>query len=288
MGLRRHGITSQQGHQPREIYRLERRLTGSRLQSRELQQAIDDFTHANHLPAHLFHRMPPSFIQPRLIGQGVEIASHHGKRRTQLVGRIRHEIATHALYPSLAGRVPHEQQALPEAISRDQMEGQARIGVAWRWDDDGAANGRYASTTFTQAGTVQKPHEIRMAHQVLDFLAEVQFAAQTNHVRTTAIEPLNFVLTRQHDDTVRHGCRHLPEFPEQLRDAALVELLATVQPRRQCYHLTPRSTEIWRLFGGATAQPMLEADQLPQGPNQINDKTKSDANPRLPNSQAHQ
>src|SRR6185437_3427899 len=72
--------------------------TASRLlQTRELEQIVNDGRHALRLPAHFRDRPSELPVERRILTQCLEVAGDHGKRRAQLVRGVGDEVAAYRL-----------------------------------------------------------------------------------------------------------------------------------------------------------------------------------------------
>jgi hypothetical protein len=75
--------------------------------------------HPLRLLLHAPDGLPPGILQPRVIGQRVQVTADDGQRRTEFVRRVGHEIAPHFRQPDALGNVADEQQLLVRAIRHD-------------------------------------------------------------------------------------------------------------------------------------------------------------------------
>ena len=62
----------------------------------------------------------------------------------------------------------------------------------------------------------------------------------------------------------RHRDGHLAEFAQQRSDARAMKLFAAIDAADDRHDLAPQATDVGRLFDAAAAQPVLQAQQVPQ------------------------
>ena len=122
------------------------------------------------------------------------------------------------------------------------------------------------TTTPPDAGLAQVGGKLRVAHEVRDRDADVDLAAQAQQVRGRAVEPADLAAGRQQHDAVGQRRGQAPELAELLDDAALVELLAAIDPVDDGDDVAPDAADVRRVLVRAMAQPALQAEQVDELP----------------------
>ena len=163
------------------------------------------------------------------------------------------EILAHGFQPDLARDVADDQQPLARAVG-DQVQREVHVVIEGRPDHD----------RQRVVPALDVADEIRLANEILDALAEVDPAPQRQQPGRVAVEPLDLAVGAEHDDPVRHRRRHAAELPEHQADAALVELLAAIDPHHQRDDIPPDAMEVRRLLRAPVAQPALQPVQAQQ------------------------
>src|SRR6202043_1474572 len=83
------------------------------------------------------------------------------------------------------------------------------------------------------------------------------------------IEPDDFVLAAQYDDSIRQCRRRAPQFAVELHEPLLVELLAPVQAHHLTDDVAPNAAEVGGIDLRTQPEPAVQAVQIEQLPTEI-------------------
>ena len=142
-------------------------LAARRFEARQLNERVHDRSHPVGLPTHLIEGPAPCRIETGVLAERVDVARDHCQRRAQFVRGIRDKILAHRLEANLARDIAHQQQLLASAV-RDHVQRNVHLGRQRRAHHDRLrelAHGEVAA-------------EVRVAYEVVDALAVVDFATQ--------------------------------------------------------------------------------------------------------------
>ena len=176
------------------------------------------------------------------------------------MGHVGDEILAHLLELIQTGDVTHQQQVLAIAVAGD-MELQAAAVVDRR-------------RNLQRVGVVAALEvllEARIAHQVGHGLTAVLRRLEAQQGLGGAVPPLQVALAVEHHHRIlerRGGLLHAVDHRLQ---AATRLLVAALQVVDAVEHLAPQAVTIGRrLVGFVLAQPLVQAQQLAEGPAQMN------------------
>ena len=133
---------------------------------------------------------------------------------------------------------------------------------------------------------VQVLDELRRADQVVDAQPDVHRALQAEQVRALTVEPDDFMLAAEDDHPVRQRRGGAAQFPEDLHQALLVELLAPVQAHHLADDVAPHPPDVGRGHARAQPQPAVDAVQIEQLPAEIEEGGGQSPEPRLAEEQS--
>ncbi|MNF93458.1 hypothetical protein D3C84_761350 [compost metagenome] len=175
------------------------------------------------------------------------------------MGDVGDEVLAHLLELIQTGDVAHQHQVLAIAVAGD-MELQAPAVVDWR--------GQFQR--FEVAAALEVVDEARVAQQVGDRLAAVLRGFQAEQGLRGAVPPFQVALAVEHDHrVVQCGGGFLHPIDHRLQ-AAAGALVAPLQVVDAVEHLAPQAIAIrWRLVRLVLFQPFVQAQQLAQGPAQV-------------------
>ena len=175
------------------------------------------------------------------------------------MGHVGDKVFAHLLQLINARHIAHQHQVFVVAVAGD-IELDAQVIVDRRGDIQ-----RFAIITLLEVFL-----EARVAYQVGHWLAAVLWRLETQQGLCGEVPPLQVAVTVEHDHRVlerRRGLLHAIDHRLQSPAYALVTALQVVDAVE---HLAPQTVAIGRCFVGfVLAQPLVQAQQLLEGPAQI-------------------